>query len=322
MLRAVDTNQRRLGNNLLGNSPRATVQSATSRPSDRQPRTVIAPPTQPTRRLRHLIATGLVLLSASAVGIGFAIRRPDFGRLPSVFALLSATFAAVTLIGCLMAVSDLRTSLFEERRRAGRLMRELEQRQIELQAANRALQAVNETIEHQVRHDELTGVMSRRAFMSALEVALQTPGGCAVALVDIDHFKSVNDSFGHAAGDSVLREVVGALVASLGERVQVGRLGGEEFGVLFPPALIASAPALLERAREGVRGMVRLPAHETPITVSMGLARSYRGVSVPDFLRLADVELYRAKENGRDRLEFVTGFGGGSPIAKAVRRAQ
>ena len=167
--------------------------------------------------------------------------------------------------------------------------------------------------------DELTGLPGRRALQAALAKAGRR---YAVAMVDIDHFKSFNDSHGHDVGDQVLR-LVASRLAGVGGGGRAYRYGGEEFTILFPGRSAESCVGLLERCREAVaaaefrtRGKGRPakpPKAGRPrrkadgaalsVTVSMGLAeRGADGGQVEAVLKAADQALYRAKRAGRDRL--------------------
>lgn len=158
--------------------------------------------------------------------------------------------------------------------------------------------------------DELTGLPNRRA----LELRLGK-NGQAVAMADVDHFKEFNDTWGHDAGDQVLRRVAENLAMVHGGRAY--RYGGEEFVLVFrsrSPARIAKAledcrrtiaarPFYLRGQRVGTRDRGRGGGRAVRITVSFGLAMPLRGDSGSDTLKRADVALYRAKRNGRNRVE-------------------
>jgi two-component system cell cycle response regulator len=151
--------------------------------------------------------------------------------------------------------------------------------------------------------DPLTGIFNRRAFFERATAALaQRPAGGAVAaiMLDIDHFKRVNDVYGHAVGDRAIREVA-SLVAGTGEIV--GRLGGEEFAMLLPGRDLAGGCELAERLRQEIMA-VRLPLEDKVVifTSSFGVSEWQQGESVDDMLRRADMALYSAKATGRNRV--------------------
>jgi diguanylate cyclase len=159
-------------------------------------------------------------------------------------------------------------------------------------------------------HDTLTGVLNRRRFTEELDRSIaysrRYGGQGAVLVLDVDHFKSINDEFGHAVGDQVLARL-GAL---LRERVRgtdvVGRLGGDEFTVLLPRAdaeqSLAVARAVLDKLRS--EGTVTMTGRSIGITASIGVGRFGQGLGLDSqqVLRNADVAMYEAKEAGRDRV--------------------
>ena len=154
--------------------------------------------------------------------------------------------------------------------------------------------------------DALTGLSNRRQIDLDLEASIrhvQRHGGAlCVALVDVDNFKSVNDSFGHTVGDEVLMCVAGCLAGSLRAGDHVGRFGGEEFLLILPATTVAQASALLERLRGSLEALQALPSGAGPVTASFGLA-AWRGAeSAAELVRRADQALYRAKNAGRNRV--------------------
>lgn len=156
--------------------------------------------------------------------------------------------------------------------------------------------------------DELTNLPNRRAFMEVLdrELAQAARDGhpASVAVVDIDHFKRVNDTYGHAAGDQVLRQVGESFTANLRGGDTVGRLGGEEFGILLPRDGLDVALAVLERLAASLRATPMQIGGAEPIyvTVSAGIAKLDGDGSSRDALEAADRAMYRAKIMGRDRV--------------------
>lgn len=153
--------------------------------------------------------------------------------------------------------------------------------------------------------DPLTGLLNRRSFEERLaaEIAAATSSGRALslAMLDLDHFKAVNDDHGHAAGDAVLREAAGRLRATLRRGDAIARIGGEEFAWIMPGATGAEAAAVCDRARAALTGRAMPPAGR--LTVSIGvcdLGPHARGAE--ELVRLADRALYRAKAEGRDRV--------------------
>jgi diguanylate cyclase (GGDEF)-like protein len=160
-----------------------------------------------------------------------------------------------------------------------------------------------EMLRAQAETDALTGLLNRLAFQHALERSIAAAGRVRnpvhLVVADIDHFKEINDSYGHAVGDQALVAVARALTSALREGDIVGRLGGEEFGFLLPDADLPTALAITERVREAVRDL-HVVDHQ--ITLSAGLAAPTAALESADELFLAaDAALYRAKRTGRNR---------------------
>ena len=160
-------------------------------------------------------------------------------------------------------------------------------------------------LEHASNYDALTNLPNRRYMTSRLEeaaaLALRSPDSSFVVMIaDIDHFKVVNDSLGHAAGDRVLQAVAKALELSLREYDTCARWGGEEFLLLFPACADNDAPLVAERLRRAVAELPRI-AEGMP-TISIGHTVHRAGESIDSTLLRADQALYRAKDAGRNRI--------------------
>lgn len=160
-------------------------------------------------------------------------------------------------------------------------------------------------------HDPLTGVLGRRTFMmqadEALAGALRSGRPCAVMMLDVDHFKQVNDTHGHAGGDAVLRAYAATVERCLRTHDLLGRVGGEEFAVVLADATLPAASAVAERVREAVSGLrVHHNNRSIAVTVSVGVAHfDIPPAAIADGLMLADQALYRAKGSGRDRVVVI-----------------
>jgi diguanylate cyclase len=165
-----------------------------------------------------------------------------------------------------------------------------------LAGSNRRLEDALERIREIATRDELTGTYNRRFLMESLARELaragRSGGGFSVCLIDVDHFKAVNDTLGHAAGDGVLKQV--AEIAGRGLRAidVFGRFGGEEFLLLLPDTDRAGARVVAERIRAAV-------AAETRVTVTIGVAQ-HAGDGAAAVLARADQALYRGKAAGRN----------------------
>jgi diguanylate cyclase (GGDEF)-like protein len=169
------------------------------------------------------------------------------------------------------------------------------------------------------RVDSKTGLLNagtwEREAASEVARAVRTHTPLAVALIDIDHFKAVNDSFGHLAGDKALREVARTLTIFLREYDLVGRFGGEEFAILLPQAKALDAHRIAERIRAHIAGMpidvLDAPdADPVRLSISIGVAalgpRWDNSSQLTGLLAAADGALYRAKQNGRDQVCVIT----------------
>jgi len=156
--------------------------------------------------------------------------------------------------------------------------------------------------------DALTGLMNRGAILESAQIAYERTeksGGLSIAIVDIDHFKAVNDQFGHAAGDAVLRAFADLLGAEVRGRDQPGRFGGEEFLIVLPDTPSSAALRVMERLRVATEQMT-IPWEADPIriTASFGVAsrRAPFRESLDSIIAAADQALYEAKRGGRNRV--------------------
>lgn len=153
------------------------------------------------------------------------------------------------------------------------------------------------------RTDPLTGLPNRLALSERLEAEIQSPHGLFLALLDVDHFKQINDRHGHATGDAVLKEVARRLQAGLREGDVLGRWGGEEFMILLREESLQNVLAALERMRESIAFW---PFEGVgAVSASFGVAEAQFGDTVHGLLERADQALYQAKRMGRNRVELA-----------------
>jgi diguanylate cyclase (GGDEF)-like protein len=184
-----------------------------------------------------------------------------------------------------------------------------------VQAALRALhellkqkEQTRQTLERMAEHDDLTGLLNRRKFMDRAMAELnrdhRNRRPVAVAMVDIDFFKSINDSYGHTGGDQVLKAFAEILKKDLRESDLVGRVGGEEFAFVLPETGPEAAEHLMERIRSTVQSnpIELADGRRVQATISVGVADAANS-SLPLALRHADIALYSAKSKGRNRVE-------------------
>lgn len=183
----------------------------------------------------------------------------------------------------------------------------------ELKQAQAKLELLVEELHTQAASDGLTGLANRGRFweQAKLELVRSRRYGLELCLVmlDIDRFKSINDSFGHAAGDEVLRCLAKTVKTTLRETDVAGRLGGEEFGVLLPQTGEAEAQLIAERLRRAVMAtIVNFEDRTINFTISLGVASAWKSdVSVDELMKRADMALYEAKETGRNRVCLAAG---------------
>jgi diguanylate cyclase (GGDEF)-like protein len=170
-----------------------------------------------------------------------------------------------------------------------------------------ALARANEELQMKANVDVLTRIWNRRAILEIAESERLRAGATstiAALLIDIDHFKTINDHYGHAAGDEVLRVSAERLRASIRPADAVGRFGGEEFLVVMADVEPGDAPHMAERIRKNLaQAPIRFEDHSIGWTCSVGCAVGAADDPVDTLLRRADRALYRAKSGGRNRVE-------------------
>jgi two-component system, cell cycle response regulator len=164
-----------------------------------------------------------------------------------------------------------------------------------------------EALRYQATHDDLTGLWNRAMVRDHLTIELSRAKRegkpLAVALADLDHFKKVNDTLGHNAGDALLREAAARIRVSLRVYDSIGRYGGEEFLIVLPNCDADAAVVVAERARVCVATPMRIGDVEIPLSVSVGVAATTTASEDPDgLIQAADDALYRAKAGGRNRV--------------------
>jgi diguanylate cyclase (GGDEF)-like protein len=163
-------------------------------------------------------------------------------------------------------------------------------------------------LEQEAKTDALTGLANRRGFNQRCDLEIdraeREEGPVSVIVCDLDLFKRVNDELGHDRGDVALRTAAIAIRDAVRKIDAVGRLGGEEFGIVLPGADVDEAMAVAERVRRGVKAA--FTGHAVPLTISSGVATRIGGGSREGLLRSADHAMYEAKRLGRDRALTAT----------------
>lgn len=188
-----------------------------------------------------------------------------------------------------------------------RLRSDLSRSNCALEQKNADLAVALERLNELATHDELTGAFNRRVMVERLELQAVYKARygtlASVAMLDLDHFKRINDSHGHSVGDLALKALVRALDGALREGDILARFGGEEFLILLPLSGHEAAAQTAERLRLAVAGVeLDVGGTRIPLRASLGVAELKTGENVSGWLHRADQALYRAKDEGRNRV--------------------
>lgn len=186
--------------------------------------------------------------------------------------------------------------------------------QLKIKSLQDSLKKSNQALMELSNTDPLTKLSNRRFLMKTLEKELQrcerSQKSLALIMVDIDHFKSINDSYGHQQGDIVLKTLANQMKARLRDYDLAARFGGEEFALVLPETSLADAIRVADRLRTAVKDL-RFTGEfaEIRLTISLGVATYPHNKirTVDDLIREADRALYNAKEKGRNRVETILG---------------
>lgn len=226
-----------------------------------------------------------VLMTWVLSGIAFALPPYD----PEMFDYVFVPTMIIATAVPLMVSFPVALMLQKERIKLGRALRELEE--------------AHEELGRRARIDALTGILNREAFLDEIDGLRRAGEDGAILMIDVDHFKLINDTYGHQTGDDALRKIAQTLVANVHPGVLVGRLGGEEFAMFLPCERAEIALDTAEQVRLAVRNIAFAPAgvpHR--ITVSVGMAMSTPDETLSIVMKRADMNLYKAKRAGRDRV--------------------
>jgi diguanylate cyclase (GGDEF)-like protein len=166
-----------------------------------------------------------------------------------------------------------------------------------------SLQEHRRLLHHQATHDALTGLANRALFYDTVSATGTTAGEVrpTVLLIDLDGFKQVNDTLGHAAGDALLVEVGRRLLAAVRQADLVARLGGDEFAVLLPDAAGTEAAEVAERILTTLRAPVETQGSNAYVGASIGIAAHFDGDDAQRLIQRADFAMYEAKAGGKNR---------------------
>ena len=172
----------------------------------------------------------------------------------------------------------------------------------ELARTHAQLAAAHRRLEEKASRDDMTGMLNRESFFASLDGSRRESDRGALLIIDADHFKAINDDFGHLTGDEALLLIAAAIKRGVRAGDVLGRIGGEEFCAFLPGTDEREAGQIAERIRREVEAICFQPdgGQAIPLTVSIGGALCPQGVKIPDLMRSADRRLYEAKHSGRN----------------------
>lgn len=191
----------------------------------------------------------------------------------------------------------------------GLMRQQIQESRQEINALHERLEKINE----ETMTDSLTGLANRKGLTKAIEITLSSIGEPkshpCILMIDIDHFKKINDTHGHLLGDKVIKSVADTLNNQIKGKDTAARYGGEEFCVLLPETELVGGIKLAESIREVIE-KTRIRRAQTQeeidrITISIGVARYRNKETITDFIDRADKALYRSKHDGRNRVTFI-----------------
>lgn len=204
--------------------------------------------------------------------------------------------------------------LFYQKHRLADTLEALTTAHQQLAQAHTELADAHAKLSEVARHDDMTGLLNRKSFLATLKAARRHSDGGALLVIDADHFKQINDTYGHGQGDIALSMIAAAIGEGVRERDLVGRIGGEEFAALLHGASNEDALLVAERIRQNVEALRFSPrdGQILPLTVSIGGTHISPGLTVSKLMREADNRLYQAKAGGRNQIVF------GDPMLEKV----
>ena len=202
---------------------------------------------------------------------------------------------------CHQALGGLLTAYERLLRETRRLVRRSDRAELEMNQLNQRLQDLAAELEHRATHDPLTGVLNRAAIIERVNHHFSRHD-LSLIVLDIDHFKRVNDSFGHPVGDTVILGVVNCLQGVVPAAAQIGRVGGEEFTVVLPRQDIAASEHVAQAVRQAIASHPFGLPDGSSVTASFGVSWLPCGSCFDDAYSLADEALYAAKRGGRNQV--------------------
>lgn len=199
------------------------------------------------------------------------------------------------------ALGDLAGHFERLMRESRRLIRRSDREERELNVLNGELHRLASQLEYKARHDSLTGALNRGAIFERAGRLLQR-GPLALVVLDIDFFKSINDAYGHPAGDAVICEVVNRLRGAVPAGAEIGRVGGEEFSILLPDVALDEALLRAEAMRQAIAGQPFDCLPGRIVTASFGVSGTSPHGDFGDAYARADEALFEAKRGGRNQV--------------------
>ena len=174
----------------------------------------------------------------------------------------------------------------------------------QLNAAHASLKVAHAELANKASRDTMTGFLNRENFFAALDRTRRSSDRGVLLIVDADHFKRINDEFGHLTGDEALMLITAAIRRSVRDGDEIGRIGGEEFAIFLKGANLDAAAEISERLRLEVEKLVFLPrdGRRHRLTVSIGGAICWPDAGISEMMREADRRLYAAKNDGRNKV--------------------
>ncbi|WP_439572809.1 GGDEF domain-containing protein [Phreatobacter sp.] len=222
--------------------------------------------------------------------------------------LLGREFDGVALVMCvacpLLIAFPVSVYQFGQRQRLKQAKQAMERIHIELDHAHKALAQAHGLLAERARRDGMTGVLNREGFFQSIRDTRMPATGGTLLVIDVDHFKSINDSFGHQTGDEALKMIAAAVAGCIRNGDLIGRIGGEEFAVFLTGADEGEATIIAERIRAAVArlSLAAEGGERRGLTVSIGGAAGQHGSPLAELMRQADRRLYEAKRHGRNRV--------------------
>ncbi|MBN3216031.1 GGDEF domain-containing protein [Pectobacterium polaris] len=200
----------------------------------------------------------------------------------------------------LLALTDHYQRLVRE---SHRLISRSDRAEKELNRLNAQLNQLAVELEYKASHDPLTSVYNRGAIIERINHALER-NQAALIVLDIDHFKQVNDTYGHPTGDAVICDLVSRVQQVLNTSNSIGRVGGEEFTILLEGHTLMQAVSLASRLHQDLNRMPLSVLPQQRVTASFGVSWAPQKTRFDALYGAADAALYQAKEKGRNRVEF------------------